>query len=194
MITPRQAVAALNRLDGSEPESQHKEADEILLDALPPAVRRTMQMVGLLMRALDEVANEAVSWIYALRNQGIDIAESAGRKALHECQEFVDNPCLEAADVFIALIAACNGQGWTPEQLADAASAKMVVNRGSTWEKLADGTWQHVKSVACYLCRKPCTGTRRDVLGEHRLGGNLPVCDDCGSYLDAEPFDHEDWR
>jgi hypothetical protein len=94
-------------------------------------------------------AREVYTWVESLKNDGIDIAEHAGKKAVHEAQEFVDNPSLEeAADTIIAVLGACRGQEWTLRELGSAMLAKMEVNRQRTWERQPDGTYQHVKEAS----------------------------------------------
>ena len=66
------------------------------------------------------------------------------QKVINEAKEFAAEPSLEeAADVFIALVVACQHSGWDPSQLETAVRTKMAINRSRTWEKAPDGTFQH---------------------------------------------------
>lgn len=98
------------------------------------------------MSTLDFAAGQVTEWVTSLKDDfGIDLADNAEKKCLHEAEEFADDPSLkEAADVFISLVAACHSKGWTPLQLAYAVNVKMQINWGRTWHRLPDGTWQHV--------------------------------------------------
>lgn len=96
---------------------------------------------------LDDAAQAACRWLNRLAaSGGPDLRVNAHRKTANEAQEFADEPCLdEAADVFIALIAAVIHMRHTPADLATAVEAKVAVNRQRSWVRLLDGTWQHAE-------------------------------------------------
>lgn len=89
-------------------------------------------------------AVEAFRWFDALKKQHIDITASAWTKMKNEIAEYEQAPSIEeAADVVIAVIGAIYAQGWNTADLGMAMVKKMNVNRGRTWERQADGTYQH---------------------------------------------------
>lgn len=67
-------------------------------------------------------------------------------KLKNEAQEAIETPedIEEYADCLIALFGACQKSKFSFEQLYDAASKKMIINRSRTWVKQKDGTYQHV--------------------------------------------------
>lgn len=95
-------------------------------------------------RLLAKSAQEAARWFESLEGAGVDLTTNAHLKVEKEAVEFADEPSLEeAADVFIALLGACFHRGWSATQLAVAALDKIEVNRGRTWVRQPDGTYQH---------------------------------------------------
>lgn len=88
-------------------------------------------------------------WFNELRLQGIRLTDgNTGAKLLEEAQEFKDNPSLEeAADCFISLLGAVDGQGWTLNQLAQAVTDKMAINRQRVWVQQPNGTYRHVEGT-----------------------------------------------
>lgn len=96
---------------------------------------------------LNTAGNNAQGWAEALKVQGIDLVTNAHLKVAHEAKEYADDQSIEeAADVFISLLVSLAQTGHTVYDLAKAVHAKMIVNRGRTWEKLPDGTYQHTSS------------------------------------------------
>lgn len=95
---------------------------------------------------LEATFDRVYMWVWELRDRGIDIAASAGVKAKNECEEYIEHPSLEeAADVIIAILGSCCGQGWSIREVTDAVHAKMAVNEQRQWTQLSDGTYQHVE-------------------------------------------------
>lgn len=88
-------------------------------------------------------------WFGELRLQGVRITDgNTGAKLKEEASEFFNEPSLEeAADCFIALLGAVDGQGWTQDQLAQAVTEKMAINRKRRWVQQPDGTYRHAEGT-----------------------------------------------
>lgn len=94
--------------------------------------------------SLESSCDEALDWLRYLAETGPDLRVNAHKKAVHEALEFaVQGDLEEAADVLICLLGALDHQGYSVSDLAQAVYTKTEVNRGRTWARQPDGTWQH---------------------------------------------------
>lgn len=96
---------------------------------------------------LNENWMDAQDWLMDRLEAGQDLFTTAHLKAVHEAQEFADEPSLdEMADVIMCLAGAALQRGWTLADVAGALRDKVMVNRARTWAMNEDGTWSHVKA------------------------------------------------
>ena len=68
-------------------------------------------------------------------------------KLKDEADEAIKEPRdkYEFADCFLALISASYKAGFTPDIILDACQIKLEILKQRKWEKLANGSYQHVK-------------------------------------------------
>ena len=69
------------------------------------------------------------------------------RKMIQEGYEVMEDPFMldEYADCAIALFGACHKAGFCFSDLMSAVAEKFTVIKGRKWERLPDGTYQHIK-------------------------------------------------
>ncbi len=69
------------------------------------------------------------------------------KKLRNESLEAIEKPddVYEYSDCLLALLAAAYKSGFSPEYLINSSFEKLEILRNRKWEKIEDGTYQHIK-------------------------------------------------